>query len=297
MKVSVCVNTYKRPHIFDTLMSVSQQELPKGVDLEIVVSDNDADGEGWAHVERFVKQTDFPVNYKVVPEKNIAIARNSAVERATGDWVLFVDDDEWAEKDWIATLLEYAARYSADLVQGYAISTFEKGAEEWIAKADPLSKRWGPAGKQLRFASTCNLLVRASLLKATPAPFDPRFGKMGNDDAEMSYRLFKAGAKIVVCDQAPVYEVVPANRSNVAYLKARNRGFGQAYMYLIKPELSALRKLKVFSTAIGKAVIYLVLSEIARLKGKDLWLRYRIKFWIDLGKLDYFFSLKKIENY
>jgi succinoglycan biosynthesis protein ExoM len=297
MKVSVCVNTYKREHIFHTLLSVFQQKLPPDVEVELIVSDNDADGEGCAHVERFVQKTGFPVNYKIVPEKNIAVARNSAVERATGDWVLFVDDDEWAEQDWVATLLEYASKYSADLVQGYAISRFEKGAAEWIAKADPLSKRWGPAGKQLRFASTCNLLVRASLLKATPTPFNPRFGKMGNDDAEMSYRLFKAGAKIVVCDHAPVYEVVPADRSSVAYLKARNRGFGQAYMYLIKPELSRLRRLKVFSTAVGKAVVYLVISELARLKGKDLWLKYRIKFWIDLGKLDYFLGLKKIENY
>lgn len=297
MKISLCVNTYRRAHIYDTLLSVSRQSLPSDVEIEYIVSDNDAEGSGQAHVNRFTMETGLAVNYNIVPEKNIAIARNDAVRRATGEWVLFMDDDEVAEPGWIAAMLDCARKFDADLVQGPVISTFAPGVEPWIVNADPMSKWWGPSGTRRNMASTCNLLVRAALLKQSEAPFNFRFGKMGNDDGEMSYRLHKGGAKIVVCNECPVSEIIPADRGNVPYLKARNRGFGQAYLYLIRGESSGLRMAKVFAVAVAKSAAYLLASELVRGIDKSRWLKLRIQYWINLGKLDYFRGASKIENY
>ena len=297
MKVSLCVNTYRRSHIYETLMSAWNQELGKDIEIELIVSDNDEQGSGRPHVDRFAQDTGAHVNYNIVPEKNIAIARNDAVRRASGEWIVFLDDDEIAPSRWLATLLECANSHNADLVQGRVISTFAPGVEPWIVKADPMSKYWGPTGTRLRFASTCNLLVRASLLKATPSPFNPRFGKMGNDDGEMSFRLMRSGARIIACSEKPVTEMIPADRGNVTYLKARNRGFGQAYLYLVKEHLSPFGMVRILVTTTVNVCVYFLASEILGAFNRSRWLKLRIRYWINIGKMDYFLNAPKIENY
>lgn len=55
---------------------------------------------------------------KVVHKKNggLGYARNSGLEIATGDYVAFVDSDDYIESDMYATLIDAARRYDADMV-------------------------------------------------------------------------------------------------------------------------------------------------------------------------------------
>ena len=46
----------------------------------------------------------------------IAIVRNTLLENATGDYILFVDSDDWIEKDMVINLVDKAASTDADIV-------------------------------------------------------------------------------------------------------------------------------------------------------------------------------------
>ena len=48
--------------------------------------------------------------------RGIAIVRNTLLENATGDYILFVDSDDWIEKDMVENLVDRAASTDADIV-------------------------------------------------------------------------------------------------------------------------------------------------------------------------------------
>ena len=101
MICSICVNTYKRPVLLKKLLlSFEEQELPQNTELEIIIVDNGPKQLGKKVAEEFKRRNNLKINYFVQPIKNISLTRNVAVKNATGEYILFVDDDAYADKSW-----------------------------------------------------------------------------------------------------------------------------------------------------------------------------------------------------
>ena len=47
---------------------------------------------------------------RVIEQQNqgVSIARNTGMKASVGDWVVFVDGDDWLEQDFISKMLSYA---------------------------------------------------------------------------------------------------------------------------------------------------------------------------------------------
>ena len=109
MNCSCCINTYKRPKLLKKLLkSLAEQNLAEETKLEIIAVDNGPDQLGKNIVNEFQKRYNIPIYYFVQPEKNISLTRNLAVKNAKGDFVFFIDDDGYADKDWISNMLKCA---------------------------------------------------------------------------------------------------------------------------------------------------------------------------------------------
>ncbi|HTJ57474.1 MAG TPA: glycosyltransferase [Devosiaceae bacterium] len=283
-RVSICLNTFTRPGVFDCLRSLANQELD-GISIEIVVADNDVLESGRPFVERFKSESLVPLSYECVPQRNIAIARNNTVARASGEWLLFIDDDEIAPPNWVVTMLKCARRFEADIVLGHALATYPESTPAWLRKADPLSKRWGPTGKQLRFASTCNVLVRSDLLNPPSSAFNPLFGRTGGEDAELFHRLSRAGAKIVVCADAPVTEAIPLNRINLTYLKARFLTVGQGYAAITNRYRSSRQRGLFLISAVTRMIAFGAAYYCLQPFSRSHALRMRLRYWNNTGKI------------
>src|SRR5690349_18827718 len=92
-RVDVCVATYKRPRLLEKLLSdLRQQQLPTGVAVHVIVVDNDVEESARAVVAGF-QGSSMSLEYISEPKRNIALARNRALECAQGDLVAFIDDD------------------------------------------------------------------------------------------------------------------------------------------------------------------------------------------------------------
>lgn len=295
--ISVCLNTYRRAMVFDCLQSIQAQVLPPDATIEIVVSDNDADGSGQAHVERFAAMSTLPVSYRIVPEKNIAVARNDSLARATGEWVAFIDDDEIAEPDWLAQLYTYALEMGADAVLGSVTARYHDDAPAWVVKADPMSKCWGPRGTRMYTGSTCNALVRRARLDGLDGYFNKDFGKAGCDDAELFARLAHSGALILMCPEARVSEDVPPDRAGIEYLRRRSLRVGQSYARIITPYKKPVAVAIFHLQAIARWILLAMAEPVVRLARRDLSLRMRLVRWRNGGKIRELLGMGLIEMY
>jgi succinoglycan biosynthesis protein ExoM len=285
MLISVCVRTYKRPSVVDTLASIAAQHLPDGWRLEFVVVDNDADGSAEPVVRAWSAAHTIAVRYDVVPGPNIAAARNRTLELARGDWIAFLDDDERANPTWLGHLIRTSEVYDADAVVGRVIALYPPSTPDWLCRADPLSRDWGDTGQALQTGSTANAIVRADRVREAGLRFDEGLGRTGGEDTDFFNRLSVAGARIVVCDEAVVAETVPPMRLEPAYLRKRALRAGQSYGQMHLRTLGGPGRAAILAASTAKAAGCLALSVgLARMTRATAW-RLRIRGWLNVGKL------------
>ncbi|MBW8191457.1 glycosyltransferase [Neiella marina] len=295
--ITVCLCTYKREHLKLTLASLAAQQLPEGVSFNVSIVDNDKDGSGKVWVDQCRAETNLQLHYQIQSEKNISVARNATVAAADGDWLAFLDDDEIAEPDWLAQLLDCAQQYQADVVQGALKVNYPDHTPDWILAGDYFGKHLPPTGTQRQVGSTCNALVKRSALPHPTEPFDKQFGITGGGDTHFFSRIHQAGGLMVSCCEAVVSETVEDNRLNESYLRRRALRVGETYSVIFFQEISSLRKLLVISKASALILVGGLVSLILSPTGKQYSLFYKLKMLQNWGKLRYFMSLNPVEIY
>lgn len=97
-----------------TLHSLQQQTEPA---WEAIVIDDGSTDRGAAAVRAFAA-ADPRITFRQQPRAGAAAARNLGLNLARGEWVAFLDADDWLDPDAYATLLAAAHTGSADAVRG-----------------------------------------------------------------------------------------------------------------------------------------------------------------------------------
>jgi succinoglycan biosynthesis protein ExoM len=219
--VSICIATYRRPRgLARLLASLSRLKLPEAVTIEVLVVDNDAAGSARAGASAecpFVDQ----VRWLSEPERNIAIARNRALDAARGRWVAFLDDDEYVDEDWLAGYWEQVERGESDGFFGPVEPSLEAGAAAWIDGETFYGRPHYATGTPLATEALCtsNALIRRALFD--DRRFDPAWGRSGGSDSELFGRMLAGGARFVWCDEANAQETIPLQRQSLRWLAQR----------------------------------------------------------------------------
>ena len=101
--IAVCVCTFQRPDLLKRLLvELDKQESGGLFTFSAVVADNDAAGSARATIQGL--KLSFPVKYCIEERRGIAFARNRVIENAEGDFLAFIDDDEFPVPTWLLTL-------------------------------------------------------------------------------------------------------------------------------------------------------------------------------------------------
>ena len=99
-------------------------------DLEIlVVDDGSTDGSGAICDEYAGKDDRIKVFH--TENKGLSCARNLGLDSANGDWIGFVDSDDWIELDMYEVLLRKAEKTGADVVE---CGVYEEHSDETIKR-------------------------------------------------------------------------------------------------------------------------------------------------------------------
>ena len=221
-RVSLCIASYRRPAGLARLLdSVARLKRPEAVELEVIVVDNDPAGQ-LVEAPPVAELPEAELHWLHEPRRNIAHARNRAVDAARGEWLGFVDDDEVLCEDWLAAYWRCAAEGAADAWFGPVLPRLEAPGPAWLDLQRFYARPRHATGAVLLAgeARTSNAFVRRSLLGSLR--FDPAYGRSGGSDTLLFGRLAAAGARYAWCDAAPVWEWLPPERHRLAWLLQRS---------------------------------------------------------------------------
>jgi succinoglycan biosynthesis protein ExoM len=220
--ISVCVCTYKRPELLKHLLdSLAVQQTEGLFTYSIVIVDNDGLRSAEPVVTAFAASTIIPITYCLEARQNIALARNRAVESATGDFIAFVDDDEFTTDRWLQTLFTICVERNVDGVLGPVKPYFEIQPPSWVTRGRFHDRQTYPTGLVIdwRKGRTGNTLLRRKLFDETQPAFRPEF--RNGEDQEFFHRMISRGHVFIWCNEAVAYEIVPAIRWKRTFMLRR----------------------------------------------------------------------------
>jgi glycosyltransferase involved in cell wall biosynthesis len=242
-------------------------------------------------VTSFASTSNLPSVYCVETRKNIALARNKALENATGDFIAFIDDDEFPVEDWLLNLLTTCQGFNVAGVLGPVRPHFEEPPPLWIVEGGFCERPEHPTGRVMEWseARTGNLLFRRSILDGIPFAFSSEFGT-GGEDKDFFLRMTERGNVFVWCNEGIVYETVQPARWKRSFmlkralLRGRNilkHRTGRSWI-LIKSVLAV--------------PVYAVVLPVTLVAGQHLFMRYAIKLCDHFGRLLAVFGMNPISE-
>lgn len=218
--VAVAIPTYRRPHLLAAMLPrVAEQTkslAAQGFDTEIVVIDNDPERTAEAVVREF-----GGVRYVCQPEPGIAAVRNRALDEVSSDALVFIDDDEIPQPEWLTRLVTTWTDSGATGVVGRVRSVFETELDPWVAAGGFWDRVWWPTGTWVEAAATGNLLLDVAQVRDLGVRFDEGLGLSGGEDTLFTRQLTRRGGRIVWCAESIADDQVPPARTTRRWLMRR----------------------------------------------------------------------------
>jgi succinoglycan biosynthesis protein ExoM len=279
--ISVCICAFQRPALLQKLLECLEQQRTNGrFTFSVVVTDNDSRRSSQRVVAEFVARSRIAVTYSCESRQNIALARNEALKHAAGDFVAFIDDDEFPESNWLAAMLEACEQYQAAGVLGPMWPHFEEPPPRWIVDGRFWERPEHRTGKVMKWEEcrTGNLLFRRRILDGVEEVFNPEFGT-GGEDKDFFLRMTRLGHVFRWCNEGVVYETVPKERWKRSYMLKRAMLRGRN---ILKHPIGRAR---LVARSFIATPVYVVVLPFALILGHHVFMKYCIKSCDHAGRI------------
>jgi glycosyltransferase involved in cell wall biosynthesis len=261
--------------------------------INVVVVDNDPLKSAKPVFEKVIKNYKLELTYYHEAERSISLARNKCIRQANGNYIAFIDDDEFPCDTWLQQLLQSITKNSADGILGPVEPFFDEETPKWLQKSDLLNRdslSTGDLIRNSRYTRTGNVLFRTEIFNDMDAPFDPKYGKIGGGDVEFFERMLKQNKKFIWCNEAVVYEHIEAKRRKKSYYikRALTRGLTNSMKYSFF-NMGTLKSLVAIP-------VYLSFIPFTFFLGQHILIKYTVKLCDHLGKILGYFGLKIVKE-
>lgn len=290
MKLSIIVPVYNvEKYLTRCLDSVlAAAKVAQEVETEIIcVNDGSTDG-SVAVLEKYADRV------KIIMQENKGLgpARNAGLDAMTGDFVMFVDSDDYIPEDAIIKMTNVAIDSRLPLVVSLAFAKSLPTHREESVKWKVRPNNW-IVGKKVEY-SACNKLYAASLFKTR------RFWPILHEDYPVTTGVFCEVEKFAAIDE-PMYVycdngIASITRSPYSKRKMTDKLFGVKKVLEIESafagDIPLVQAVKGISTVISKVVkakdmtlVKLLLVEILRFSKdhpkilKKLPLKSKFRLW------------------
>ena len=217
---SVVVPTYERPNdLRKCLDSLSSENQPKSPPYEIIVTDDSRTDRC-----RILVEEEFPeVSWGKGKQNGPAGNRNAGVARAQGEWIVFIDDD-------CIALRNYLSSYHKSIKENSSV-----GVLEGRIFPDRSRRTWAegcPANEHGGLFWTSNLCVKKSVFDQLGG-LDEQF-EVAYEDVDFARRLKQAGVRSLFVYEAAACHPWRSVRKGGNNWKAQNYEAPDFIRFLVK---------------------------------------------------------------
>lgn len=165
------------------------------------------------------------------PTNNIAVGRNLVLDNAQTDLLLFIDDDEYPNPDWIEVFVRQHEIFKTMAVAGPVQLVFAESASGWVRQIDLHNNANLKTGDNPPKTGIGNCIL--DLTQVGDVRMDPADGLLGGEDTAFFQKLTNAGKKITWCEEAMVYETISEERSTARYMIFRFMKQGETFKRVV----------------------------------------------------------------
>ena len=240
--VTIAIPTHNRARTLnETLDSLKAIAIPDDALLECLVIDNASTDDTARVVEAAANSSPpFPIRRVFEARQGSSCARNRAVDEAGGDFILFLDDDATADREWLCAILSAMEHRSLDAACGMVLPRWSTPPPRWLgprlwvklAVHDRAAIESGPANdvEALQNYFSANVGFRRSAFE--------RFGRfredlgvvgknpMSGEDTELFARIIAGGGKMGFVAGAIVHHLIGPERMTAEYLRRKSYAYG-----------------------------------------------------------------------
>jgi glycosyltransferase involved in cell wall biosynthesis len=237
MKLSVILASYNRSHsLLRFLEAISHQVVPEGVEWEVLIVDNNSDDGTRSLISPLVEAHPQRFKYLLEIRQGKSLALNAGVRAASGQVLVFTDDDCVPDPHWLASIAEeFAAKNPIDALGG-RVELYDPSHQPFTILTGKERVAIVSAGQLLIRPQIfgCNMAFRRSVFDAV-GEFDPLLGpgaRLGAaEDADFLYRIHRQGFTMFYSPDVLVYH--NHGRTTDAEIDALMRGYyiGRGALY------------------------------------------------------------------
>lgn len=247
---SVIIPTYNRSAVMErTLRHLLDQDLDPQR-YEILVCDNSTDDTP-AVVRRLAAGAATPVRLLMSDERLPAVKRNQGLRAATGDYVVFMNDDVWVRPDFLS---EHLWTHRA---HPYPVAVLGKVVQSEEMEQTPFAQWYRPFAYELvedradqpvpyQFSWSMNLSLPRQVLLDRQLVFHEDWREIGHEDVELGYRWTMAGYRIIYDPRAVGQHYHPHDLNSACRLQ-ESIGRGLRDLEALIPDPTLLERYGVLS--------------------------------------------------
>lgn len=241
MRLTIALCTWNRSEsLRRTLEQMTYLRVPTDAALEILVVNNNCTDATDTVVKSFVER--LPLRRVFEPERGLSAARNHAVRVASGDYIIWTDDDVLVDNGWVEAYYDAFLQWPDAAIFGGPIEPFFPSPPpawllrtlDWFApvltlrelgpEPIPITREEKPFG--------ANVAFRADAL--AEFPFDPALGvsslrganSVAGEEHAVIRAMLNAGLKGWWVPRARVKHCVAPERMTTAYLRRKSINWG-----------------------------------------------------------------------
>ncbi|HRE73130.1 MAG TPA: glycosyltransferase [Flavobacteriales bacterium] len=295
-RVSVIICTHNREMYLNRAMEcVALQNADSSLFELIVVNNNSTDSTDSICKEFRARYTNLNFSYIIEMEQGLSHARNRGIKEAKGDLIVFLDDDAFAEPDFVKNLIAFYDLHPPVLsTGGKTVPLFEEEKPAWMSRfllplvaamdlgpeARLFPKGWYPIGANMSFRKAAVELI---------GNFDVLLGRkgknlQGGEEKDFFNRLKSKGHEPWYLPTTEVRHIIPASRMSINYIRRQARGIG--YSERVRTKSLGLFSYwgKCFSEKMKWiASIVLFLFYLITLRAQKAVFLLRFRFWVSQG--------------
>jgi glycosyltransferase involved in cell wall biosynthesis len=208
----------------DSIVVASQTEPETSV--EIIVVDNGSTDATMTLASQWAETAALAVRVIYEPRQGLAIARNAGVRDASGDILVFTDDDCQVSPCYIRKLLDHYTKDQEPVIRGGRVERGDPRDLAFTIKTDPMPARLRYDVHPGGFILGCNMAMTREIIERI-GTFDERFGAgspfKAAEETDYFYRAYLAGIPVEYQPDMVVFHY--HGRRDVGELRKLHHGY------------------------------------------------------------------------